>query len=64
MQLLDKYAEASGQLVNKGKSTSYSGSISNSRISDLSNLLGFNHGTLPFNYQGVLDRCQPSTKLP
>jgi len=48
-----EHAEASGQLVNPQKSSIYAGSITNHRLSQIVNQLGFNMGSLPFSYLGV-----------
>jgi len=48
-----RYVECSGQFINPAKSTIFSGSISQSRLNQLVNLLGFNAGSLPFTYLGV-----------
>lgn len=50
----ERYTLASGQIVNQDKSSMYIGSISDSKLHYLSNLLGFKHGSIPFNYLGVL----------
>jgi hypothetical protein len=47
------YANTSGQLINAAKSTLYCGGISQSRIHNMVNLLGFKVGSFPFNYLGV-----------
>lgn len=48
-----RYAQASGQIINTSNSTLYSRGINNSRLQHIVNLVGFNVGTLPFNYLGV-----------
>ena len=48
-----RYAQISGQLINPQKSTIYAGSMSHSRILNVSNSLGFGIGTIPFLYLGV-----------
>jgi len=52
-QIFIDYANCSGQLINPSKSTMYSGSIPLSRLNSISNMLGFNIGSLPFTYLGV-----------
>ena len=51
--LFRKYSEASGQFVNPQKSSIFAGSISNARLNQISNFIGFNIGNLPFTYLGV-----------
>lgn len=51
--LFQRYAPISGQMVNPAKSSLYAGSISNARIHQISAQIGFNIGSLPFNYLGV-----------
>jgi hypothetical protein len=51
--LFDTYAIQSGQVINTAKSTIYSGSITQSRLNLIVNLLNFKLGSLPFNYLGV-----------
>jgi len=53
MQLFESYALASGQIINPLKSTVYYGSISTARIENITALIGFNKGSLPFTYLGV-----------
>jgi len=53
MQLFSSYALASGQVINPSKSTVYYGSISTARINTVSYMIGFNKGSLTFNYLGV-----------
>ena len=53
MDLFKTYVLASGQIINPSKSTVYYGSISVSRINRITNLIGFNKGSLPFFYLGV-----------
>lgn len=50
MSFFNRYAEASGQVINRAKFPFYSGSISQHRNSELSNILGFKHEDLPFIY--------------
>jgi len=52
-KLFADYALISGQYVNPLKSSFYAGSISNQRINQISNMTGFNIGSLPFTYLGV-----------
>ena len=52
-ELFLEYASCSGQHTNPSKSTIYAGSISPGRLNYLVNYLGFQAGTLPFNYLGV-----------
>lgn len=47
------YGEVSGQLVKPKKSYIFACSISNHRLIQLANDLGFNIGFLPFTYLGV-----------
>lgn len=51
--LFDRYSTASSQLVNPLKSTIFSYSIPNGRLSIFSSLLGFNIHRFPFTYLGV-----------
>jgi len=53
MQLFSSYALASGQIINPAKATVFFGSISNVRIDHITELIGFNKGSLPFTYLGV-----------
>lgn len=53
MQLFTSYALASGEVINPSKSTVFYGSISTARINQITELIGFNKGTLPFVYLGV-----------
>lgn len=53
MHLFQSYAAASGQFINPSKSTVYYRFISPSRIDHITNLIGFNKGSLPFTYLGV-----------
>ena len=53
IDLFTKYAQESGQKVNPNKSTVFTGSIPSTRLNQLINIIGFNLGTLPFNYLGV-----------
>ncbi|KAF1892117.1 hypothetical protein Lal_00036473 [Lupinus albus] len=51
--LIHDYATASGQHVNLAKCKFYTSSKDARRIQKLSEILGFNAGSLPFNYLGV-----------
>ncbi|CAJ2644686.1 unnamed protein product [Trifolium pratense] len=51
--LLEEYGANSGQRVSPHKSKLYGGSISSTRLTTLSNTLGFSLGSLPFDYLGV-----------
>ena len=51
--LFTRYVMASGQLVNTSKSTIFAGLISDTRFQQLSAMLSFNIGSLPFNYLGL-----------
>jgi hypothetical protein len=51
--LFVRYANCSGQIINAAKSTIYSGGISQSRLNNIVNNIGFNVGSFPFNYLGV-----------
>jgi len=53
MDLFNSYALASGQIINPAKSTVFYGSTSTARIDHISQLIGFNKGSLPFVYLGV-----------
>jgi hypothetical protein len=50
--IFNDYGVASGQIINKTKSRFYVGSLSNSRLMTIASLLGFNAGSIPFNYLG------------
>ncbi|MCH80766.1 putative ribonuclease H protein, partial [Trifolium medium] len=52
MQVLNDYGAASGQIVNKAKTKFYADSISNARLVNIAAPLGFNAGSIPFNYLG------------
>lgn len=47
------YVAVSDQLVNPHKSSIFAGSMSPHRVSQISNMIVFNIGTLPFTYLGV-----------
>jgi hypothetical protein len=51
--LFQRYAEASGQHVNPNKSFIFAGSVAHSRLNSIADSLGFNVGSLPFDYLGV-----------
>jgi hypothetical protein len=51
--LFQRYAEISGQHVNPQKSFIYAGSVIPSRLNNIAATLGFNVGSLPFDYLGV-----------
>jgi hypothetical protein len=51
--LFADYAICSGQVINASKSTLFYGGISQVILANIVNLIGFNLGTLPFNYLGV-----------
>jgi hypothetical protein len=51
--LFTTYASCSGQVINVSKSTIYFGGISQISLDNIVNLIGFNIGSLPFNYLGV-----------
>lgn len=53
MQLFHLYGDASGQWLNNAKCRFYADSLSNRRRMDISDLLGFQSGQLPFMYLGV-----------
>jgi hypothetical protein len=51
--LFTRYALCSGQVINLRKSSIHAEGISNPRLSQIVNLLGFSLGTLPFTYLGA-----------
>lgn len=53
MHIFALYGEASGQVINTQKSKFYSGSLTGRRLANISNILGFAAGRLPFTYLGV-----------
>jgi len=53
MNLFSSYAIASHQVTNPFKSSVFYDSISTTRINIISNMIGFNKGSLPFNYLDV-----------
>jgi hypothetical protein len=52
MRLFNDYSAVSGQVINNQKSKYYTVPIFNARGVMTSNLLGFNSGSVPFNYLG------------
>lgn len=53
MNLFNRYASRSGQVVNTSKSRIYARAISQQRFVDLAPLLGYSVGSLPFIYLGI-----------
>lgn len=53
MNLFMHYGQASGQLLSLEKCKFYYGKLSAKRVADISYVLGFLAGQLPFNYLGV-----------
>lgn len=53
MHLFHLYGETSGQWLNNAKCRFYAGSVSNRRMTELSRILGFQSGQLPFIYLDV-----------
>ncbi|CAL0303089.1 unnamed protein product [Lupinus luteus] len=51
--LIDNYSDASGQCVNASKSKFFTASTSPTKISSISQVLGFSNGSLPLMYLGV-----------
>jgi len=51
--LFSRYANSAGQVISARKSTIFSGGISQARLNNIVNLLGFEIGSLPFIYLGV-----------
>jgi len=51
--LFHRYAICSGQIVNARKSYIYTSGVSQSRLNNIVQLLGFNIGSLPFTYLGA-----------
>lgn len=51
--LFDRYALASGQIINNGKSTIFFASITPARLNHIVSILNFNIGSMPFNYLAV-----------
>jgi len=51
--LFTRYANSAGQVISARKSTIFAGGISQTRIHNVINLLGFEVGTMPLNYLGV-----------
>lgn len=54
MKLFELYGQYSGQVVNVFKSKFYFGALSLSRAQTITSITSFSHGTIPFNYLGVL----------
>jgi hypothetical protein len=52
-ELFNNYASESGQVINDSKSTIFSGSITQGRLTLITQLFNFKMGTLPFYYLGV-----------
>jgi hypothetical protein len=52
LQIFQEYGDISGQLISAHKSKFYAGSIDNSRLLMITNLLGFGVGLISFNYLG------------
>ena len=53
IDLFNSYALASCQFINPSKSTVFYGSISNARLEQITNLIGFNKASLPVSYLGL-----------
>ena len=53
MSFLDEYAQNSGQVVNKNKSSVFLGKFAKRREVVIQRLLGIRRGSLPFTYLGV-----------
>jgi len=53
IDLFTKYGQESGQVVSNAKSTVYSSAISDDKLHQLIDIIGFNTGSIPFNYLGV-----------
>lgn len=51
--LFVKYAACSGQIINNRKSSIHAGGISDMRLENMVQLLGFSVGSLPFTYLGA-----------
>ena len=51
-ELLNKYSEVSGQIINNAKSRLYTGAMTATRTQMIAALLGFTVGTVPFIYLG------------
>ena len=51
--LFTRYANCAGQVISARKSTIFAGGITQGRLQNIIDLLGFEVGTLPFNYLGV-----------
>jgi len=53
INLFNRYASCSGQVINPTKSIFFSGSMSTQRQAFIANLLGFSVGSLPISYLGA-----------
>ena len=51
--LFTRYANSSGQVINLNKSSIYAGGVSDARMNQMVQLLGFSIGSLPFTYLGA-----------
>jgi len=51
--LFTRYANSSRQVINASKSFFFDGGVNQNRIDHIINVIGFNVGTLPFNYLGT-----------
>nr|ABD28670.2 RNA-directed DNA polymerase (Reverse transcriptase) [Medicago truncatula] len=51
--LFTRYADCSGQIMNIRKSFIFAGGITDTRMNNIVNILGFNVGSLPFTYLGA-----------
>lgn len=51
--IFSRYANSAGQIISTVKSTILVGGITDNRLQNFINLLGFSIGSLPFNYLGV-----------
>jgi hypothetical protein len=52
-QFFQRYAQASGHIINLYKSTIFVGSITNARLTQIAENFGFSIRTMPFLYLGV-----------
>jgi len=52
-ELFTKYALCSGQVMNLQKSSIFVGGVSDARLNNIVQLLGFSTGSLPFTYLGA-----------
>lgn len=53
LQIFHYYSQASGQVISPFKSKFYTGAITNSRTTMISNMLGSTEGVITFTYLGV-----------